>query len=203
MKLYYSPGTCSLADHIVLEWTGAPYELVRVEREERKQPAFLEINPAGAVPVFEDGGKRLLQNSAILNYLADKFPATKLGGDGSAWSRAEVNQWLALINSDLHPLFKPFFGGSDYLEDKAVIEKTQENARKSLRTLFERLDRQLEGRDWLTGARSIADPYLFVVLRWAKAQHIDLGGLANLARFEKHIRADAGVKKALKEQAID
>ena len=81
MKLYYSPGACSLSDHIVLEWTGAPYEAVRVSREERQTPAFRKLNPAGAVPVFEQDGWVLTQNAAILNYLADKFQQAKLGGD--------------------------------------------------------------------------------------------------------------------------
>ena len=203
MKLYYSPGTCALADHIVLEWIGKPYELVLVSREERKEPAFLKINPAGAVPVYEEDGWRLTQNAAILNYLADRFPESKLGGDGTPRSRAEINRWLAIINSDMHPLFKPFFGSVAFLEDPALIEKAQDNARQLLRTYFERVDAQLKGRDWLVGTRSIADPYLFVLLRWAKPQKVDLSGLENLARFERNMRADASVRKALKEQGID
>src|SRR5688572_20194308 len=71
MKLYYSPGACSLSDHIVLEWIGAPYEAVRVSREQRQTPEFRKLNPAGAVPVFEQDGWVLTQNAAILNYLAD------------------------------------------------------------------------------------------------------------------------------------
>jgi glutathione S-transferase len=203
MKLYYTPGTCSLADHIVLEWIGQPFELQRVGRDERKQPAFLKLNPAGAVPVYEEDGWVLTQNTAILNYLADKFPDARLGGDGTLKSRAEVNRWLGFVNSDVHPAFKPLFGSSAYLEDPAVIEKTQANARTTLRELFQRVDAQLAGRDWLVGAKSIVDPYLFVTLRWAKAQHVDLGGLDNLERFFKHMREDEGVRRAMKEQGLD
>jgi len=203
MKLYYSPGTCALADHIVLEWIGKPYELQRVSKEERKQPAFLKLNPAGAVPVLDVDGWLLTQNSAILNYLADTFPEARLGGDGTPKGRAEVNRWLAFVNSDMHPEFKAFFGSTAYLEDAATIEKTQQHAREVLRSQFERVDGQLAGREWLAGSRSIADPYLFVVLRWAKAQKVDLGGLTHLARFEENMRADPGVQKALKEQGID
>lgn len=200
MKLYFTPGSCALADHIVLAWIGKPYEIQKVSREERKQPAFLKINPAGMVPVFEENGWRLTQNAAILNYLADKFPEAKLGGDGTARGRAEVNRWLAFINSDVHPAFKAFFGSAAFLEDPALIEKAKENARKVLRAMFERVDAQLEGRDWLAGPRSIADPYLFVTLRWAKSQNVDLSGLDNLARFMQRMNADAGVRKALPEQ---
>ena len=200
MKLYFTPGTCALADHIVLAWIGKPYEIQKVPREERQQPWFLKLNPAGAVPVYEEDGWVLTQNGAILNYLADKFPDAKLGGDGTAKGRAEVNRWLAFVNSDMHPAFKPLFGFTSYLEDPVVIEKTKANARETLRKMFERVDAQLAGRDWVVGMRSIVDPYIFVTLRWATKQNIDLSGLDHLARFMQRMDADAGVRKALAEQ---
>ncbi|TKR33946.1 glutathione S-transferase family protein [Luteimonas gilva] len=202
MKLYYSPGACSLADHIVLEWIGKPYEAVRVNREERKQPEFLKINPAGAVPVLEDGSWRLTQNAAILNFLADSFPEAGLGGDGTPKSRAEANRWLAFVNSDMHPAFKPLFGSTAYLGDEGAIEKSKADAKKKLRGMFATADAQLAGKDWLIGQRSIADPYLFVLTRWAKANDIDLSGLSNLERFFAHMLADAHVQKAMKDEGL-
>ena len=203
MKLYTSPGACSLADHIVLEWTGQFYTAVIVSREQRATPDFRLLNPAGAVPVFEDDGWTLTQNAAILNYLADKFPDAKLGGEGTPKSRAEVNRWLGFLNSDMHPAFKPLFGTTDYLNDKAIIKQTHDHARKQLHGLFERCDTQLGKHDWLAGTRSIADPYLFVMLRWAKGAKIDLSGLDNLKRFEQRMLADAGVQRALKAEGLD
>src|SRR5690242_16504119 len=164
MKLYTSPGACSMADHIVLEWIGRPYTAQVVNREQRATPEFRKLNPAGAVPVFEDGDWVLTQNAAILNYLADIFPESGLGGDGTPKGRAEVNRWLGFLNADMHPAFKPLFGSTKYLEDEALIEKSHEKAREQLRGLFGRADAQLSGRDWLAGTRSIADPYLFVML---------------------------------------
>ena len=202
MKLYFTPGTCSLADHIALEWVGKPYEAQLVTREQRKQPAYLAINPAGAVPALDVDGWILTQNVAILNYFADTFPETKLGGDGSPQSRARINQWLSIVNSDVHPLFKAWFGGADYLGDKALIEKSQDNARTSLRTLFERIDGQLAGKDFVTGERSIVDPYLFVVLRWAQAMKVDLSGLDHLHAFSERMRQDPGVQRALAAQGL-
>ena len=202
MKLYTSPGACSLADHIALQWTGAPFEAQVVSREQRRQPDFLALNPDGAVPVLQNGDWVLTQNAAILNYIADKFPEAKLGGDGSPESRAEVNRWLAFVNSDLHPAFKPIFGSTSYLGDQDLIEKSQDNARKQLRGMFERADAQLAGKDWLTGARSIVDPYLFVVTQWAKKTGVDLSDLDNLARFDAHMAADAGVQAALKAEGL-
>jgi len=200
MKLYFSPGTCALADHIVLTWIGQPFDIQKVSSEERRQPAFLKLNPAGQVPVYEEDGWVLTQNGAILNYLADKFPESRLGGDGTPKSRAEINRWLAFVNSDVHPAFKPLFGAANYLEDPVLIDKAKDNARQNLRKLFERLDGQLAGRDFVVGQRSIVDPYLFVTLRWAKGQNVDLSGLDNLARFMQRMNDDAGVKKALAAQ---
>jgi glutathione S-transferase len=202
MKLYYSPGACSLSDHIVLEWIGQPYEAVRLSREQRQTPEYLAINPAGAVPAFEEDGWVLTQNAAILNYLADRFPEARLGGDGSLRGRADVNKWLAMANADIHPAFHPLFGAPAYLEDPVLIERSKQAARDKLRVLFERVDRQLAGRDWITGSRSIADPYLFVVTRWALAMEVDLSGLDNLHRFFDHMLADPGVQRALQQEGL-
>ena len=201
MKLYTSPGACSMADHIALQWIGAPFEAQLVSREERKQPAVLALNPAGAVPVFEDGGWVLTQNAAILNYLADRFPEAKLGGDGTAQGRAEVNRWLALLNADVHPAFHPLFGMSDYLGDEAA-GKVKDASRTKLRGLFERLDAQLAGRDYLVGDRSIADPYLFVVTQWAKKTGVDLSGLSHLNAFDQRMSGDTGVQAAMKAEGL-
>ena len=203
MKLYTSPGACSMADHIVLEWIGKPYTAQIVSREQRATPEFRKLNPAGAVPVFEENGWVLTQNAAILNYLADRFPESGLGGDGTPKARAEVNRWLGFLNADMHPAFKPLFGATNYLEDKAAIERSHAHARAVLHGLFQRVDEQLGKHDWLAGTRSIADPYLFVMLRWARGNKIDLSGLDNLAKFEQRMRADKGVQTVLKAENID
>ena len=202
MKLYYSPGACSLADHIVLEWIGEPYEAQAVSREQRRTPEYLAINPAGAVPVLEDAGWVLTQNTAILHYLTDRHPESGLDGGSDPRNRAEVNRWLGFLNSDLHPAFKPLFGATAYLEDPAVVARTQANARTQLRGLFQRLDAQLRDRDWIAGSRSIADPYLYVVTRWAKANEIDLGGLDHLERHFQRMGADPAVRKVLADEGL-
>lgn len=202
MKLYYIPGACSLADHIALEWAGVSYDTRKLSHDDLKQDDYLKINPLGAVPALELQDKVLTQNSAILNYLADSNPEARLGGDGSPEGRAEVNRWLGFLNADVHPAFKPLFGGTAYLDDESAIEQTQDNARKTLRGHFERADKQLASRDWLAGTRSIADPYLFVVTRWAKATKIDLSGLDNLQRFFERMHGDTGVKRALEAEGL-
>ncbi|WP_430390627.1 glutathione S-transferase family protein [Dyella sp. 20L07] len=202
MKLYYLPGACSLADHIVLEWIGQPYEAHRVPREELRSPDYLRINPAGVVPALqEDDGWVLTENAAILNYLADKYPLSGLGGEG-ARGRAEVNRWLAYINSDLHPAFRPVFRPERFIDGEDAQEQVRHTALARLRSYYERLDAQLAGRDWLTGTRSFADPYLFVVLNWAKGKGVDLSGLDNLARFHQRLLQDDGVKAAMQQEGL-
>ena len=202
MKLYTKPGACSLADHIAMHWIGAPFDVQVMDATTLKSPEYLELNPAGNVPALQVDGWLLTQNAAILHVLADNFPASALGGDGTPKSRAEINRWLAFVNADLHPTFLPMFGSTAYLGDEAMIEKSKANAREKLRGLFQRVDTQLAGKDWLTGARSIADPYLFVTLRWAKGTKVDLSGLDNLERFFQHMSADAGVQQALKAEGL-
>ncbi|HEX5353284.1 MAG TPA: glutathione S-transferase N-terminal domain-containing protein [Rhodanobacteraceae bacterium] len=203
MKLYSFSGSCALATHIVLEWIGTPYTVQLMQKDDLSRPDYLKLNPNHQVPAIEEDGWVLYQNAAILNYLADKYPEARLGGDGTPRGRAEVNRWLSIINSDMHPAFKPLFGATNYLDDPAMIAKTHDNARKRLRAYFEQMDRQLGEHDWLAGTRSIADPYLFVLLRWAKGVKVDLSGLDNLKKFEHRMRADAGVQDALKGERLD
>lgn len=201
MKLYSSPGACSLADHIALYWAGATFEVQIVSREERAQPWFLALNPAGAVPVLEHDGWVLTQNAAILGYIADLYPDAGLAGDGSARGRAEVQRWLALLNADVHPAFHPLFGSTRALGEAAAAASKLQAASK-LRGYFERIDAQLTGREWLTGERSIADPYLYVELRWAEKLGLDLSGLEQLAAFRERMDADPGVRAALATEGL-
>lgn len=201
IKLYTSAGACSLADHIVLRWIGKPFDVQVVSRDERKSPEFLKLNPAGAVPVLVDDGWVLTQNAAILHYLCDIYPDTGLDGGPTPKGRAEVNRWLSFLNADVHPAFHPLFGMYAYLGSECE-DKVKQAAREKLQGYFKRLDAQLEGKDYLTGARSIADPYLFVVLRWAHAMKLDLAGMANLDAFDKRMRADPAVQEAMKAEGI-
>ncbi|HEY0662289.1 MAG TPA: glutathione S-transferase N-terminal domain-containing protein [Lysobacter sp.] len=203
MKLYSSPGACSTADHIALQWAGGSFEVEVVTREQRQLPEYLAINPAGAVPALRDGDFLLTQNAAILGYIADTWPEAGLAGDGSARQRAEANRWLAFVNSDLHPAFKPIFTPGRYIADESQHEAVKTQARKQVRALFERANQQLEGRQWLAGFRSYADPYLFITLRWAGGTGVDLAGLDNLAAFKQRMDADAGVQAALKAEGLN
>lgn len=203
MKLYYMAGACPLATHIVLEWIGAPYEITEVKHDQLRTPEYLKINPAGLVPALVDGDLTLTENVAILHYLDDLHPDKQLAGGSTARGRAEVNRWLGFINSDMHQSFKPVFSPGRYLTDKSQHTELVANASTKLRGLFELINVPLTKHDWLTGTtRSVADAYLFVLLRWAKAKAIDLSDLDGLERFFKRMHDDAGVKAAMSAEGL-
>lgn len=203
MKLYYLPGACSLADHITLEWAHADYETVKMSRDALKSDEFLAINPAGSVPALtDDDGWSLTENVAILHYLAEKYPAAELTGTDPR-SRAEVNRWLGFLNSDVHQAFKPIFAPAAFVSDDSLHGTLAEHARKKLGRLFARIDAQLQKHTWLAGDdRSIADPYLFVVLRWARAKKVPLDDMTALDAFFARMHEDPGVRQALAAEGI-
>lgn len=203
MKLYSKPGACSTADHIALQWTGQPFEVEVVSQTQIKEPWFLEVNPAGSVPVIVDGDFTLTQNAAIMGYIADSFPDAQLAGDGSPRQRAEATRWLSFCNADVHPAFGPLFNPSGYSDDEARFDTIRDKARLRVRKYFETADKRLgEAGGWLAGFRSFADPYLFVMMGWARKMGIELGDLPHLADFHKKMSADAGVRTALKAEGL-
>ena len=191
------PGACSLAGLIVLQWTGASHDVARMSLQGIKSPEYLAINAGGTVPLLQHGDLSLTENVAILGYLADLYPQARLLGDGTPRGRAEVMRWLGFLNSDVHKAFKPIFSPARFLPDPAFAPRLAEAARGRVREHLERLDDRLEGREWLTGERSIADAYLFVLGRWSVHKGVDMQGLDNLARFSERMDRDAGVQAAL------
>lgn len=200
MQLYYFPGACSLADHIVLEWIGVPYETIRMDRDSIRSSEYLALNPTGAVPLLVDGDYHLTQNAAILWYLADRYSAAHLLGEPTPRGRAEVMRWLSLLNSDLHPAFKPMFSPSRFLADASREEEIADAARHAVRKYLALLNERLDGREWLADQRSIADPYLFVMLRWALRFNIDLKEFSHLTRLLRRMYADPGVRKSILDE---
>ncbi|WP_368641888.1 glutathione S-transferase N-terminal domain-containing protein [Castellaniella ginsengisoli] len=201
MKLYYFPGACPLVSHIVLEWIGKPYETVRLTFAQTKEAEYLALNPAGAVPTLVDDDFVLTQSSAILNYLAELNPEAGLLGD-TPRERAETRRWLSLCNSDMHKTFTLIFGNYYTGDDAALGKIVAGKAAEKLRSLFAIVNDRLRGREWLTGKRSVADAYLFVLLLWAGMKKIPLDGLDELGKFQARLNADAGVQAALKAQGL-
>ncbi len=197
--LYYAVGACSLAPHIALEWTGAPYEAVKVQYGSKE---LLAVNPAGAVPTLrEDDGWLLTQAGAILDYLAHKHPEARLSGGDTPRTRAEAHRWSAFFTSDVHAAFWPIFLPDRYTTDTspAARQATVEAGQKLVAKQFGILDRHLEGREWiLDGGRSVIDAYAFPMIRWAAAKLP--GGLEdfpNVQALHDRLAADPAVQKVL------
>ncbi|GAB2907156.1 glutathione S-transferase family protein [Paralcaligenes ginsengisoli] len=201
MKLYYLPGACPLATQIVLEWIGKPYESQAVTRTEIKEPPFLALNPVGSVPVLIDGDLTLTQSAAILEYLAEKNPEAKLLGD-TPRERAEMRRWLSFCNSDLHRTFSLVFGPAAFTDNADFQAELASKAAARVVFLLGIVDKHLAGKKWLSGSRSVADPYLYTIIRWAKAKGLDISGLSNLLAFHDRMSADPGVQAALKAQGL-
>ena len=199
MKLYYSPGACSLSPHIVALEAGVPFTLVKVQMNDKKTSDgkdFNTINPKGYVPALElDGGDVLTEGTAIVQYLADQKPATGLL-PASGLPRYRVVEWLGFINSELHKTFGGLF-------NPGATDAEKQNAVGTLNKRFKYVDQQLAGKDYLTGgAFTVADAYLFVVMGWAGFLKIDLGPYSNITAFLGRAGSRPKVQEAMKAEGL-
>ncbi|AJO80151.1 glutathione transferase GstA [Pseudomonas sp. MRSN 12121] len=199
MNLYFSPDACSLAPHIVLRELALPFRLVRVDNR-RKLTAdgadFLAINPKGYVAALElDDGQVLTEGPAILQYLADLEPRAGLAPANGSWPRVRLQEMLNFVSSEIH-------GGLGWLFNDEFPEATLALIRQKLFKRLGLLNRTLERQDYLLGATfSVADAYLFTVLRWTTGFAIDLAQWPALARFQARIAQRQAVQAALAAEA--
>ncbi len=204
MKLYYAPGACSLAVHIVLEWIGAPYEAQAVKPG---SPEILKVNPSGAVPALDTGeGWILTQVAAILRHLTRVHPQARLAGGEGLREQAEVDRWLCFFAGDAHPAFYPVFVAQRYTTatDEASLKAVRDAGLALVRKRFALMEAHLKERTFFLGdARSILDAYAFPVARWGAAALP--GGLADFPAIRVHhekIARDEGVRRALTAEGI-
>ncbi|WP_374677932.1 glutathione transferase GstA [Piscinibacter sp.] len=200
MKLYYSPGACSLSPHIVLREAGLAFEPVLASTKTHKLQDgtdYYGINPKGYVPLLElDNGERLTEGPAIVQYIADQVPAKKLAPTAGTMARYRLQEWLNFITSELHKSFSPLFNPAMPEEGKALY-------RTRLGDRFKWVDGQLAGKNYLMGEDfSVADAYLFVVAGWSKHVGVDISGLANLGAFMARVGARPAVQEALKAEGL-
>lgn len=200
MKLYYSPGACSLASHIVLHESGLPFQGVVASTKTKKLADgsdYTTINPLGYVPLLElDDGQRLREGPAIMQYVADQVPARKLIPAWGTMPRYRAIEWLNFIATELHKGFSPLF-------NPAMPEDAKALARTRLVDRLKWVDSQLEGRDYLLGSEfSVPDAYLFVVAGWGKHVGVDIAALRHLGGFMARMAARPGVQAALKAEGL-
>ena len=200
MKLYYSPGACSLSPHIVARELGIPVELKKVNVKDKTIEGggdYRKVNARGYVPALElDDGHVLTEGPAIVQYLADRKPEAGLAPKAGTTERYQLQEWLNFLTSEIHKGFSPLFKPNTPEEYKTI-------SKENLASRFDWLDKQLAGRDYLMGkAFTVADAYLFVLLNWTKFQSIDLAKWPNLAAYQQRVGARPKVQEALKAEGL-
>ena len=200
MKLYYSPGACSLSPHIVAREAGIPIQLQKVNTKDKSMEGggdFWQVNPRGYVPVLElDNGERLTEGPAIVQYLADQKLDTGLAPKAGTLERYRLQEWLNFLTSEVHKQFSPLFKPNTPEDYKPI-------AKQNIATRFDWLDKQLAGKDYLMGKQfTVADAYLFVLTNWTKPTQIDLSKWPNIAAFQKRVAARPKVKEAMQAEGL-
>ena len=200
MKLYYSPGACSLSPHIALQESGLAFEAIAAPTKTHKLPDgtdYYTINPLGYVPLLVlDDGRQVREGPAILQYIADQVPAKQLAPANGTFERYKLQEWLNFIGTELHKGFSPLF--TPGMPDEAkTIAKTR------LISRLQWVDGELAKSAYLMGdAFTVADGYLFTVAGWTKHVGIDISGLANLGAFLAKVGARPAVQSAMRAEGL-
>ncbi len=200
MKLYYSPGACSLSPHIALQESGLAFEAIAAPTKTHKLPDgtdYYTINPLGYVPLLVlDDGRQVREGPAILQYIADQVPAKALAPANGTFERYKLQEWLNFISTELHKGFSPLF--TPGMPDEAkTIAKTR------LISRLQWVDGELAKTPYLMGdAFTVADGYLFTVAGWSKHVGVDISGLANLGAFMARVGARPAVQDAMRAEGL-
>ncbi len=200
MKLYYSPGACSLSPHIVLLEAGAKFDLAKVDLAAKKVgdgEDFLKINPKGSVPTLRlDDGDILTEGAVIVQYIADNAGNKTLAPAAGTKERLKLQEWLNYIASEIHKGFSPLFRPTTPDAYKTVV-----NA--NLTKQFAYLDKSLAGKEYLTGKNfTVADAYLFTIMNWRHMLNVDISEYKNLVAYVDRVCARPKVKEAMQAEGL-
>jgi glutathione S-transferase len=200
MKLYYASGACSLSPHIVAREAGIAFDIVKVDLTTKKTEDgqdFLVLNPKGYVPALcLDNGQILTEGPAIVQYLADQKPASRLAPSAGTMERYRLQEWLSFLGTELHKSFSPLFNQASSDDAKRV-------AKENITKRFTYLDQKLAGSKYLMGETfTVADAYAFTIVNWANFVGIDLKPYPNLSAYLGRIGARPKVQEALKAEGL-
>jgi glutathione S-transferase len=200
MKLYFSPGACSLSPHIVLREAGLPFTTEQVDIRSKRTASgadYARINPKGYVPALElDSGTVLTEGAAIVQYIADLAPEKQLAPAAGTLARYQAMEWLNFIATEIHKNFSPMFNPGASEDMKAA-------ARAALTHRFDYVAAQLEGRDYLLGTSfSVADAYLFTVVNWSGHVEFDISAWPVLGEYQARVAARPAVQQALRAEGL-
>jgi glutathione S-transferase len=200
MKLYFTPGVCSLAPHIALREAGLDFTLEKVDAGTKRTEHgadYLQVNPNGYVPALEiEPGLVLTEGPAIMQYIADKAPSSRLAPPAGTLERYQLQSWLNFITSEIHKGFSPLFKEGMPAEAKAMF-------REQLGKRFDHVEKRLAAHDWLLDSGfSVADAYLFVTTGWSGFVGIDLGKWPAITAFRRRVAERVAVQAALRAEGL-
>ncbi len=200
MKLYYSPGACSLSPHIAMYEAGLAFEAIMAPTKTHKLPDgsdYYAVNPLGYVPFLTlDDGRSLHEGPAIVQYIADQAPEKKLAPTNGTYERYKLQEWLNLVGTELHRSFSPLFVPTTHPDTKAT-------ALERLQGRLKWVDGELAGKQYLMGDQfTVADGYLFVVTNWAQYVGLDLSPYPNLVAYRARVGARPAVIAAMKAEGL-
>lgn len=200
MKLYFSPGACSLSPHIVLCEAGLAFEIEKVNLSKKTTANgqdYKAINPKGSVPALQlDDAQILTEGPAIVQYIADLVPEKKLVPAAGSMARYHLMEWLNFISTELHKGFSPLF-------NPKTPEETKQMVRDALAIRFDIVEHQLKSADYVLGAQfSVADAYLFTVLNWANIIQLDMHRWPAIATYQTRIAARPAVRSAMLAEGL-
>ncbi len=200
MKLYYAPGTCSLAPIILAEWLELPLDIERVNLKEPSED-FLAANPLGAVPALElDDGTAMTQIDAIMTYFCDLKPQAGLDAGEDIMDRFHFHRWQALLTGDYHPPFGAWFNPARYTTDRSDdgLAAVKEAVEQRIRKVSDQIENQVgDGAHIALGRRTLLDAYAYAMLRWLRKFEKEMAPWPNIARFLNAMEQDSGVQRAL------
>jgi glutathione S-transferase len=203
LTLYYSPGACSMASHIALEESGAPYEAKQVNlgQGEQRSPDYLKINPRGKVPALKlDDGTVLTENTAILFYVAHRFGAKKLLPEDLA-AEARCLSIMAWLSNTVHPAFTHIFRPERFSEEPGAIDSIRAMGKKTFWSLLQEIDALVAGRQWIGGTQFTAcDPYALVFYGWGARAKMPVNDLRNCTAWKDRMLARPAVRKILERE---
>lgn len=200
MKLFYTPGACSISPHIALCEAGIAHQIDKVDLKAKKTEGgadYLAINPKGYIPALQlDNGEVLVEGVAIVQYIADQKPESGLAPKAGTMERYRLMEWLTFISSELHKGFSPLF-------NPAIPDEVKKIFRDRLALRWAYVDKQLAGKDYVMGKTfTVADGYLYNMTRWAKRVEMDLSTLPNVTAFIARVEARPKVIEALKAEGL-
>ncbi|WP_207476284.1 glutathione S-transferase family protein [Arenibaculum pallidiluteum] len=206
LTLFYASGACSLAPHIALEEAGARYEAtpVALSKGEQRSEAYLAINPRGRVPALRIGSDVLVENPAILHYIARSYPDAGLIPAGDALAEARCISIMSWLASTVHVAYAHIFRPERYAADETAHPAIKETGRAAFLNHLQEIERMLTGREWALGERySVCDPYMFVFYRWGRRIELPMGELAAYTAHKDRMLQRPAVRRTLEAEGLD